>query len=147
MKVTVFGATGATGRLVVDDLLDNGHDVDAMQRHSVKRFIGMATPSVLDPGDRRTLQPRLSTFMARTVLPRAYDELAGMSNAVMDAGLRWTIVRFLSPRDGVKKGHVRSGFSGTDKIGWAITRADIAHFLTSQLDDTRYLNAAPAVSN
>jgi hypothetical protein len=65
----------------------------------------------------------------------------------MSSDRTWTIVRFLAPRDGAARRHVRSGFFGTDRIGWTITRADIAHFLTSQLDDQRYHNAAPAVSN
>ena len=214
MKVTVFGATGAIGRLVVDDLLEAGHDVvayvrnpdkvpphwptdrvhivvgaitdpaavddavrcgqavistlgpdmsrkatglplvegtrlivTAMQRHQIQRFIGMATPSVLDPRDRRTLQPRVSTLLARTFLRRAYDEIVGMSKIIMSSDRTWTLVRFLAPRDGAARRHVRSGFFGTDRIGWTITRADIAQFLTGQLDDQRYLNAAPAVSN
>ena len=36
MKVTVFGATGAIGRLVVDDLLEAGHDVVAYVRNPDK---------------------------------------------------------------------------------------------------------------
>jgi putative NADH-flavin reductase len=174
MKVTVFGATGATGaigRLVVDDLLQAGHDVVAyvrnpdkvpphwptdgvdivvgsitdpaavddavgrgqvvisalgpdlsrkttgvplvegtrlivtsMQRHEIQRFIGMATPSVLDPRDRRTLQPRVSTFMARSFLPRAYQEIVAMSKIIMSSDRIWTIIRFLAPRDGAQSG-------------------------------------------
>ena len=38
-------------------------------------------------------------------------------------------------------------FLGRDKIGASITRADIATFLLDQLDDTRYIRAAPAISN
>jgi putative NADH-flavin reductase len=144
VKVTVFGATGAIGRLLVDDHLQAGHDVvayvrnpekvpphwpadrvdivvgsitdpgavddavrrgqavisalgpdlsrkatglplveetqlivNSMQQHQIQRFIGMATP-VLDPRDRRTLQPRMSTLLARTFLPRAYDEIVAL---------------------------------------------------------------------
>ena len=169
MKVTVFGATGARGRLVVDDLLEAGHDVVAyvrnpdkvpphwptdrvhivvgaitdpaavddavrrgqavistlgpdmsrkatglplvegtrlivtsMQRHQIQRFIGMATPSVLDPRDRRTLQPRVSTLLARTFLRRAYDEIVGMSKIIMSSDRTWTIVRFLAPATGAR---------------------------------------------
>ena len=36
MKVTVFGATGAIGRIVVDDLLEAGHDVVAYVRNPDK---------------------------------------------------------------------------------------------------------------
>src|SRR5918995_6320296 len=61
--------------------------VTAMQRHQNQRFIGMATPSVLDPRDRRTLQPRVSTLLART-----YDEIVGMSNIIMSSDRTWTLV-------------------------------------------------------
>jgi hypothetical protein len=70
-----------------------------------------------------------------------------MSAAVTESGLQWTIARFLSPRNGPAKNRVRSGFFGTDKVGWAITRADIARFLVDQLTDRTYLDAAPAISN
>ena len=85
--------------------------------------------------------------MARTFLRRAYDEIVGMSRAVMDSGLDWTIVRFLAPTDGPAKGIVRQGFYGTDKLGFAVTRADIAAFTAAQMDDARYIGAAPGISN
>lgn len=70
-----------------------------------------------------------------------------MSAAVTGSDLDWTLVRFLSPQDGDAKGTVRHGFFGTNRIGWAITRADVARFLGDQLEDPRYLRAAPAISN
>jgi nucleoside-diphosphate-sugar epimerase len=213
MNVTVFGATGAIGRQVVDRLLSDGHVVtayvrnrgkvpatwgdgvrvevgeitdaaaidravagadavvsalgpsmdrkasglplvegtrhivEAMQRHGVRRYVGNATPSVLDPRERGTWQTWLPTVMARTFLRRAYDEVVGMSRAVMDSGLDWTIVRFLAPEDGPATGNVRHGFYGTDKLGFAVTRADIAAFTAAQVDDRRYVGAAPGISN
>ena len=102
--------------------------VEAMRQHGVRRYVGNATPSVLDPREKGTWQTRLPTFMAKTLLRRAYDEVVGMSRAVMDSGLDWTIVRFLAPKDGPAKGNVRQGFYGTDKLGFAVTRADIAAF-------------------
>jgi nucleoside-diphosphate-sugar epimerase len=213
MNVTVFGATGGIGRLVVDQLRSDGHSVtayvrnpdkvpatwredvkvavgditdanaidravagadavvsalgpsmdrkatgtplvegtrhivEAMRRHGVRRYVGNATPSVLDPRESGTWQTRFATFMPKTFMPRAYDEVTGMSRAVMDSGLDWTIVRFLAPKDGPAKGTVRQGFYGTDKLGFNVTRADIAAFTATQVDDTRYIGAAPAISN
>ena len=123
------------------------HIVEAMQRHGVRRYVGNATPSVLDPRERPTMQTRLPTFMAKTFLRRASDEIVGMSRAVMDSGLDWTIVRFLAPEDGPATGTVRHGFHGTDKLGFAVTRADIAAFTAAQVDDPRYVGAAPGISN
>ncbi len=121
--------------------------VNSMQRHGVRRYVGNGTPSVLDPRERPTWQTRLSTFMAKTLLRRAYDELVGMSEIVMSSGLDWTIVRFLAPKDGPAKGNVRHGFYGTDKLGFTVTRADIAAFTAAQVDDPRYVGAAPGISN
>jgi uncharacterized protein YbjT (DUF2867 family) len=36
MKVTVFGATGAIGKLTVDELLERGHTVTAHARNARK---------------------------------------------------------------------------------------------------------------
>src|SRR4051794_29799351 len=72
--------------------------IEAMRRHGVRRYVGNGTPSVLDPREKPTWQTRLSTFMAKSFLRRAYDELVGMSDIVMGSGLDWTIVRFLQPR-------------------------------------------------
>lgn len=44
-------------------------------------------------------------------------------------------------------GHLKVGFYGSDKIGFSVTRADIATFTAAQVDDDTYANAAPAVSN
>ena len=118
-----------------------------MQRHGVHRYVGNATPSVLDPPEHPTWQTRLPTFMAKTFLRRAYDEIVGMSRAVTTSGLDWTIVRFLAPKDGPAKGKLRTGFFGTDRLGFAVTRADIAAFTAAQVDDPRYIGAAPAISN
>jgi hypothetical protein len=68
-----------------------------------------------------------------------------MSEIVTSSRLDWTIARFTRPTDGPSKGSVRAGFFGRDKIGATITRADIANFLLSQVDDQRFIRAAPAI--
>jgi hypothetical protein len=85
--------------------------------------------------------------MARTFLRRAYDEMVGMSQVVTTSGLEWTIVRFLAPKDGRSRGSVRHGFYGIDRLGFNVTRADIAAFTAAQVDDPRYVGAAPAIRN
>jgi hypothetical protein len=85
--------------------------------------------------------------MAKTFLRRAYDEMVGMSQAVTTSELDWRIVRFLAPKDGPARGRLRQGFYGTDRLGFNVTRADIARFTAAQVDDTRYVGATPAISN
>jgi putative NADH-flavin reductase len=134
----------ATGLPLVEG---TGHIITAMRRHGVRRYIGNGTASVLDPRERPTWQTRLTTFMAKTFLRRAYDEMVGMGRAVTTSGLDWTIVRFLAPKDGPARGNVRQGFYGADTLGFAVTRADIAAFTAAQVEDPRYVGAAPAISN
>lgn len=73
--------------------------------------------------------------------------LLGMSQIVMVSGLDWTIVRFLAPKDGSAQGNLRHGFYSHDKLGFSVTRTDIAAFSAAQIDDSRYIGAAPAISN
>jgi nucleoside-diphosphate-sugar epimerase len=121
--------------------------IGAMKRHGVTRYIGNGTPSIIDRRDKPNFQQKLVGFMGRTMLPRAYQELLGMTEIVTSSGVDWTIVRFSAPKNGPKKGVPRFGFFGTDKIGMAVTRADIAAFTAAQLSDERFRNAAPAISN
>src|SRR4051812_46023473 len=121
--------------------------VDAMRAEGVERYIGMATPSLRDPRDTKSLLGWLVPVMGRRGLPRAYRELLDMSQLVIDSELDWTIARFMRPTDGERTGTVRAGYLGRDKIRLSITRADIAAFLLEQTTDSRFRRAAPAISN
>ena len=70
MKVTVFGATGRTGRLVVRQALDGGHDVTAVVRDPGRLPIGdpsldVVTADLTDPDSLRpVLQGRNAVISA-----------------------------------------------------------------------------------
>ena len=124
-----------------------GHILAAMKRHGVRRYIGHATPAILDPQEKPTLVTRLIAFMPRTFMRRAYDEITGMTGQITRSGLDWTVVRFIAPKNTPKQARVRIGFFGTDKLGFAVSRADIAAFTARQVDDDTYVGRAPAISN
>lgn len=121
--------------------------VAAMKAAGVRRFIGIATPVIADPRDRPTFKAKLFRLMPRLAFPNALAEIDGMTEAVIRSDLDWTIARFISPNDRPGSGTIRSGFLGRDKVGPAISRADIAAFLVGQLTDDRYRRAAPVISN
>lgn len=138
LKRSVKGTELADGTRVV---------VAAMRQAGVRRFIGLATPSVPDPRDRSNLRAKILPVMAKALFPNALAELRGMTTAVTTSGLDWTIARITNPTDKPPTGTLRAGFLGVDDVGWAMSRADIAAFLVAQLTDTTYLRAAPAISN
>ena len=121
--------------------------VAAMDDAGIRRFIGLATPSVPDRRDRPTLKARVLPVLAHLMFPNALAELRGMTSAVTDSDLDWTIARITNPTDKPAKGTHRSGFLGRDKVGSSMTRADIAAFLVGQLTDSTYVRALPAISN
>ncbi len=121
--------------------------VAAMTAEHVQRYIGLATPSVPDARDRPTLKAKILPRMAGLLFPAALAEILGMTAAVTRSELDWTIARITRPTDGKRKGTVRAGFLGRDKVGSAMTRADIAGFLVAQLTDDTYVRAAPAISS
>jgi nucleoside-diphosphate-sugar epimerase len=212
MRVTVFGATGQIGRLVVAKLLGGGHDitvyvrnpgrlqdadprltvvtgelsdaqrvgsavhgadavistlgpslsrgakgtpvtdgtkniVTVMEAEHVSRYLGLATPSVPDQRDQPTLKARILPMVAGLLFPNALAEIVGMTKAVTDSTLNWTIARITSPNNSKPKGILRIGFLGRDRVGSAMSRADIAAFLVAQLTDDTFARAAPAISN
>src|SRR3954468_22782921 len=55
--------------------------VDAMRAEGVERYIGMATPSLRDPRDTKSLLGWLVPVMGRRGLPGAYRELLDMSHS------------------------------------------------------------------
>lgn len=85
--------------------------------------------------------------VAGLTMPNALAELNGMTEAVTSSDLDYTIARITNPTNKPATGRIRSGFLGHDKVASAMTRADIAAFLVSQLTDTRYTRAMPAISN
>lgn len=154
----VVSTLGAGLRTVVGTPLVDGarNIVAAMKKHGVSRFIGNGTPSWRDPRDRLTLSARFGGWAARTLprtpfgrtsLVRAFQDMGGMNAVVAGSGLDWTIVRFMAPTNGPKRGNLRVGFSGRDKLGMRISRADIAAFTVAQLADDTYVKAAPQISN
>ncbi|MGH3384355.1 MAG: NAD(P)-dependent oxidoreductase [Nocardioidaceae bacterium] len=212
MRVAVFGATGGIGRLVVERLRLEGHDVVAYIRNpatlasdpprlevvvgqlsersqvtravrgadavisalgpslrlgsrgtpvadgtraivsamadvGVRRYVGLATTSIPDVRDRRTVRARATPLVARLVFPNAVTELVGMSAAVTGADLDWTVARITNPTNQPARGTLRVGFLGRDQVGWSMSRADIAAFLVGQLGDRAYVGSAPVISN
>jgi hypothetical protein len=70
-----------------------------------------------------------------------------MTEVVTTSGLDWTVARITAPVDIPTNGTLRAGFLGRDEVGAPMARTDIAAFLVDQLDDDRFVGAAPAISN
>jgi nucleoside-diphosphate-sugar epimerase len=99
---------GATGTPVADGTRTI---INAMDTTGVRRFIGLATPSIPDPRDQPTLKARVLPMMAKVLFPHALAELRGMTQAVTDSDLDWTIGRITNPTNKPATGTIRPGWA------------------------------------
>ena len=77
----------------------------------------------------------------------AYEEIVSVAETVRKSDLDWTIVRLTMLNNNPKSGKIRAGYVGMGEVGTQISRADLAEFMLKQVEDTKYLRQAPAISN
>ena len=150
---TVAGAVARSEAVIVslgntknnpDDVVSQGtrHVVDAMQQHGVQRLIIVSSLGV---GDSKDQVPLYFKLIAKTVLRKAMQDKERQEQIVRDSGLDWTIVRPGGLRDGGPTGDYRVATDGSLTAGM-IQRGDVADFVLKQLDSTKYVGRAPAVT-
>jgi len=210
MRITVFGATGGTGKQLVEQALEAGNDVvayvrnpskldmnhkhltivqgkltdqalieravrganavisvlgprggskskpltegmqniiAAMKKQGVRRLIISSTLSAKDPNDLPEFRARALVNLVKLTMHAVYEEIVSVAETVRASDLDWTIVRLTMLNDKPKSGKVRVGYLGKGEVGTWISRADIADFMLKQVEDTKYLRQAPAISN
>ena len=211
MTITVFGASGAIGKLVIKQALDKGlnvraymrnpskfdlkhqnltiiqgdlHDFDkirravsgadtvistlgpplkrtysdfavleghknivkSMKQENVSRFITIATPSVKSAEDIPSMVTKMPSIMAKLFFPSAYQEIVQVGRVVQTSPLDWTIVRFIAPNNKPRSKKIKVSFGDT-KTGWGISRADIADFLFTQIQDKQFIRSMPIIGS
>ena len=100
--------------------------VAAMNVEGVRRYIGLATPSVADHRDRPSVKAKVLPVIAKLTFSNALDEITGMTKVVTDSNLDWTIASITKATDKPSKGTLLVGYLGRDKVGSAMSRTDIA---------------------
>ena len=121
--------------------------VEAMKAHGVRRIVTLSGGGLrADDHDQPKAADKLIRFLLKTlsgpVLADAEQHLAVLA----DSGLDWTVVRgprlTESPGDGV----YRVGWVGVG-TGTQISRDDLADFILTQVDDRRFVQQMPFVSD
>lgn len=210
MKLVIFGATGSTGKLLVEQALVTGNHVvayvrnpatlnmknerltiiqgeladevkiesalkgadavlsvlgpkgrskskplaegmrimiAAMKKQGVRRLVITSTLSAKDPHDLPELRAKILVTLVRLAMHTSYEQIVSVADAVRASDLDWTILRLTLLNNKPKSGKVRAGYLGKNEVGTWISRADTADFMLKQVQDTKYLRQAPAISN
>ena len=208
MKLLILGATGGTGRQLVQQALDAGHEVTALTRDSAHPFrpherlrimsgsvtddpLGLdramqgqgAVTSALGRGRsfkstnliQRSVPPILAAMkthgirrliftsaigvgetiyevplfpriFSRTLLRNIYADKAAGEAHIRRSDLEWTLVQPAQLTDGPLTRSYRTGERFALPGMPAISRADVAHFILSQLDDATYVHKVALIA-
>lgn len=118
-----------------------------MVRSGCYRYIGLRPDVLLAPSASRfSWRSALRLWQLRCGL-RTRQETAQAFTAVARSPLSWTVLRCPGLVDGPARGVQHIAMTHRHRVGSSLTRADAARFLTTQLGHSRYVCAAPAISN
>jgi putative NADH-flavin reductase len=152
VKILIIGATGGTGRILLDKALEQGHQVTALARN----------PSAVAPRDYRprvlwgnALDPEavgaavagqdavLSVLGTRSRKPTT---LFSASTANLVDTMKKHGVRRLVCLTGIGAGEYQVFLSGDSYRATTISREDVSAFILAQLSEDRYLHQMPVIS-
>ena len=121
--------------------------VASMRRTDIRRLIVVSSTTTHIYRDRRNaslLERVFERVIARTIGKTVYDDLRRMEAIVEDSGLDWTIVR---PSILFDLDHPTGYIAGdVPPVGIFTARIDLAHYMTTLMDDVASIGAAHTVS-
>jgi putative NADH-flavin reductase len=117
--------------------------LQAMKSRGVRRLVFL---SGLGAGDSKTQTALVGRLVQALLLKEMYEDKGRQESLIKQSDLDWTIVRPPLLRERPAKGKLRVSLDGR-KVGWRITRADLAAFMLAQLTSEEFVRRAPAVSN
>ena len=119
--------------------------IRAMHDNGIRRLICLSSLGV---GDSKSNLPFFTRYViVGIVLRHAFADHENQEIVVMNSELDWTLVRPPHLKEGPRTGVYQHGFAVThrDIEGW-VSRADVADFMVSQLDDDSYFHQAVGLS-
>jgi putative NADH-flavin reductase len=106
--------------------------IQAMQMAGVRRLICISAIG-LDPGP--PLQRWIAKPLMWAIFKNSYRDLVVMEEEVMHSNLDWTILRAARLNDGPRTGQYYTGVNQHLLKGSSISRADVADYILTQLDN------------
>jgi putative NADH-flavin reductase len=120
--------------------------VEAMHRHGISRLITLSGGGLRAAGlDQPKLADKLIVLLMKRLSPEVLADAEGHLAVLESSDLDWTVVRAPRVQDSPAVGSYRVGHVGGDS-STSISRADLADFILSQVEDRRYLCQLPFVS-
>ena len=121
--------------------------VQAMKEKNVERIISLSGGGLPFPEkDEPKFADKIIRTVMKVVVPKILNDAIKHFEVLKNSGLKWTIVRGPRLTNDVKKETYRVGWVGVN-ASTKISRADLADFILSQIDDEQFNFQMPFVSN
>ncbi len=143
----VLSALGHKRFFIKTTILSEGtkNIIKAMEKHNVKRFICITSLGIND--SRFKLGLYYTLFVIPVIVFFYFRDKAKQEKIIRSSKLNWTIVRPGQLTNGKKRGSYKHGENvGNYILTKVISRADVAHFILSQLNDATYLHKTTGVT-
>lgn len=142
--VSVFGQVKGSPPTVQTE--GTRHIVAAMQRYGVPRIISLSGGGLPFAADQPKLLDHLIRGIMNLAVPQVLRDAVGHAQVLRESDRQWVVVRAPRLTTAPGTGRYRVGWVGVNS-GTSLTRADLADFLLTQLDDDQFLSQMPMVSN
>lgn len=151
----VLSALGHKRFFIKTNILSEGtgNIIHAMEKHKVKRFLCITSLGINDSRFKLGLYHTL--FVIPIIILFYFRDKAKQEKLIQGSGLDWTIIRpaQLIPQwvarlfYGKEPGNYKHGANvGHYILTKMISRADVAHFMLSQLNEKTYLFKTPGIA-
>ena len=120
--------------------------INAMQSQRIFRLVCQSTLGAHESWSNLNFWWKHVMFGA--IIKPVFKDHELQENLVYASGLDWTIVRPSAFIDGPATGSFEENFSSSERnLSLKISRADVANFLSHQLENASYLGCSVAISN
>ncbi|WP_375584708.1 NAD(P)-dependent oxidoreductase [Cyclobacterium xiamenense] len=120
--------------------------IQAMKRLSVPAIVSLSGGGLPFPEkDRPKFADKLIRTVMKLAVPRVLNDAIRHHEVLAESGLEWVIVRGPRLTDAPRKGAYRVGWVGVN-ASTKISRADLADFILTQVEDETFIHQMPFVS-
>jgi putative NADH-flavin reductase len=107
----------------------------AMRSTGIRRLICLSSAGLDIPADTPFMQRMVIKLILQRMFKNAYEDMARMEDKVRISGLDWTVIRPPRLTNGLKTGKYRTAANQHLLRAKGITRADLADYIVSNLED------------
>lgn len=119
----------------------------AMKQAGVRRLVQISTAAYRDPQDGFAFGTHAFALLFKLIARKGYQDIQATGALVAGSDLDWTLVRIPNLKDGPAHGGVDVGWYGRTRLGYKLSRGNLARFLVDQVADTQFVRAAPGIAN